>query len=69
MLVLTRKLNETIIIDGNIRITVVAIQGHKVRLGIDAPASVGILREELCVPAPTSDRREGPMPASAGGRT
>ena len=47
MLVLTRKLNETIVINGNIRVKVVAIKGNQVRLGIDAPDSVAILREEV----------------------
>jgi carbon storage regulator len=47
MLVLSRKLNESIIIDGDIRITVVGVRGHHVRLGIEAPDSVPILREEL----------------------
>ena len=47
MLVLTRKLNETIIIDGGIKLTVVKIDGNKVRLAIDAPPDVQILREEL----------------------
>jgi carbon storage regulator len=48
MLVLSRKLNETIVIDGNIRVTVVGIRGSQIRLGIEAPSSVGIFREELC---------------------
>ena len=48
MLVLSRKVNETIIIDGNIRITVVGLRGTHVRIGIQAPAEVTILREELC---------------------
>ena len=47
MLVLTRKLNETIIIDGGIKLTVVKVDGNKVRLAIDAPPEVTILREEL----------------------
>lgn len=47
MLVLSRKLNETIVIDGGIRITVVGIQGKQVRIGIEAPPSVAVLREEL----------------------
>jgi carbon storage regulator len=50
MLVLSRKLNESIVIDGGIRITVVSIRGSQVRLGIQAPSSVGIVREELRVP-------------------
>jgi carbon storage regulator len=48
MLVLSRKRNEVIVIDGNIRITVVGIRGNQVRLGIEAPGSVGVFREELC---------------------
>jgi carbon storage regulator len=48
MLVLTRKLNETIVIDGNISVTVVGIRGKQVRLGIIAPQTVGVYRAELC---------------------
>lgn len=47
MLVLTRKLGESIVIDGNITFTVVEIKGKAVRLGIDAPKAVRIHREEL----------------------
>ena len=68
MLVLSRKLNETIVIDGNIRITVVGLRGNQVRLGIEAPDSVGIFREELCVHAGASEREEATGPVSAGGR-
>jgi carbon storage regulator len=48
MLVLSRKLNESIIVDGNIRITIVGIRGNHVRVGIEAPDSIPIIREELC---------------------
>ena len=37
MLVLTRHLGETVVIDGGIQVTVVAVQGDKVRLGVEAP--------------------------------
>jgi carbon storage regulator len=47
MLVLSRKRNETIVIDGDIRIIVLDIRGNQVRLGIEAPDSVSILRQEL----------------------
>ncbi len=47
MLVLGRKVNETIVIAGNIRITAVGIRGRSVRLSIDAPADVPVFREEL----------------------
>ena len=47
MLVLSRKKNESIIIDGNITITVVEVRGDKVRLGIEAPREVPIHRSEV----------------------
>jgi carbon storage regulator len=56
MLVLSRKLNESIVIDGNIRVMVVGFRGNQVRLGIEAPGSVPIYREELLVGETSSDR-------------
>jgi carbon storage regulator len=47
MLVLSRKLNETIVINGNIRVTVVGLRGNQVRLGIEAPDTIAIFRQEL----------------------
>ena len=47
MLVLSRKLSQQILIGSDIAITVVKIEGNHVRLGIEAPAGVSILREEL----------------------
>ena len=47
MLVLSRKKNETIVINNDIIITVVEIRGDKVRLGIVAPKDVPVHREEV----------------------
>ncbi len=47
MLVLTRRIGEEIVIAGNIRVTVVAVNGQRVRLGITAPSSVPVARREL----------------------
>jgi len=47
MLVLTRRVGEAIVIDGDIRIIVTAQQGDKVRIGITAPPSVRVDREEV----------------------
>lgn len=47
MLVLSRKTSEKIRIGDNIVITVVRIEGNKVRIGIEAPPDVQIQREEL----------------------
>ena len=47
MLVLSRKKNESIIINDHITITVVEIRGDKVRLGIEAPKDVTVHRREV----------------------
>ena len=47
MLVLSRKKNESIVINDNIVITVVEIRGDKVRLGIEAPKDVPVHRQEV----------------------
>jgi carbon storage regulator len=47
MLVLSRKENECIVIDGRIKVTVVEIKGGKIKLGIEAPKEVGVWREEI----------------------
>jgi carbon storage regulator len=46
MLVLTRKTNESVSIDGQIEVLVVAVRGNKVKLGFRAPANVSIQRQE-----------------------
>jgi carbon storage regulator len=47
MLVLSRKKDESIIINDHIRVTIVEIRGDKVRLGIDAPKDVSVHRREV----------------------
>ena len=47
MLVLTRKFNEKIVINGNITVTVVRLEQNQVRIGIDAPAHMTINRQEI----------------------
>ena len=47
MLVLSRKKNESIVIDENIVITVVDVRGDKVRLGIQAPTEISVHRLEV----------------------
>lgn len=49
MLVLSRKKNESIIIDGNIEIKIVAVEGDSVKIGIEAPKHVDIHRKEIYV--------------------
>ena len=47
MLVLSRRKNEAIVIGQGVVVTVVAINGNRVRLGIDAPPEVPVHREEI----------------------
>jgi len=47
MLVLGRKVNESIIIGDNVVVTVLAVDGERVKIGIDAPTDISILRQEL----------------------
>ncbi len=48
MLILSRGVGETVTIGHDIRITVLEIKGTRVRLGIEAPDNIRIVREELC---------------------
>lgn len=47
MLILSRKVNEEVIIGDNIKITVVRVAGNRIRLGISAPDDVTIRRAEI----------------------
>ncbi|MFT7389123.1 MAG: carbon storage regulator [Candidatus Endobugula sp.] len=47
MLILTRKIGETLMIDDDVRVTVLEIKGNQVRIGIDAPKDVAVHREEI----------------------
>ena len=64
MLVLTRKSNQSIMIGDDIEVSVLAIMGEKVRIGIEAPRSVPVFRKEIYVEIqqnqdpPEDDREE-----------
>jgi carbon storage regulator len=47
MLILTRKAGETIVINDNIRVTVLQVKGNQVRIGIEAPSEVAVHRQEI----------------------
>ena len=70
MLVLTRRVNETIMIGENVAVTVVSVQGHgphaQVRLGITAPRSTTVLRREVFDAVHGGDGSEKP---AADGRS
>jgi carbon storage regulator len=54
MLVLSRKVDQAIVIAGKVRVVVAAVRGESVRLGVEAPRDVTIDREEI------HDRKRGP---------
>ena len=58
MLVLTRKLGETIVIGDNIVIKVVDIHGKQIRLGIEAPSEITIFRGEIHERIMAENRKE-----------
>lgn len=55
MLVLSRRAGQRIVLSGGVVVTVVAMHGLQVRLGVEAPPDVSILREEIL----GTDRRNG----------
>lgn len=58
MLVLRRKAGESIVLAGEIYVTVLVIEGKRVKLGVSAPPDVSIVREELAgTPPPTLPRQ------------
>ena len=59
MLVLTRKSNQSIMIGDDIEVSVLAIMGEKVRIGIEAPRSVPVFRKEVYVEIQQDREGEG----------
>jgi carbon storage regulator len=58
MLVLSRKPGETIVVGDDIIVTVVAITGNRIKLGIEAPPEVTIKRRELLFESPAERQRK-----------
>ncbi|MBC8872249.1 MAG: carbon storage regulator CsrA [Planctomycetes bacterium] len=59
MLILSRKVGEEIVIGGQIKVTVLKVQGGRVRLGIEAPKAIQVLRRELRKHEPILGRSHG----------
>jgi carbon storage regulator len=64
MLVLTRKQNEKILIGDSITITVLRMKGKGVRLGIEAPQDINVIRGELCFELSEEEAEEAPTQSS-----
>jgi carbon storage regulator len=67
MLVLRRKVGETIVLDGVISVSVLAVEGERVKIGITAPIDVTIVREELLKLALGQHTQNSPQPAVSQG--
>jgi carbon storage regulator len=65
MLILGRREGDSILIDGGIRIVVVSCDRHGVRIGIEAPSDVKILRGELATQVTQENQRAAAAPAAA----
>ncbi|HLN28133.1 MAG TPA: carbon storage regulator [Gemmataceae bacterium] len=61
MLVLSRKPGEKLVIGSGVTVTVLEVQGNRVRVGIDAPAHIRILREELACWQEPAEGRDGQL--------
>ncbi|MBM84291.1 MAG: carbon storage regulator [Planctomycetaceae bacterium] len=68
MLVLSRKPGERILIGDEVSVTIVRIGPNTVRLGIDAPRNMNIVREELCVEVPITGLDDTDHPTSGPNR-
>jgi carbon storage regulator len=66
MLILTRKVDQAIVIQGNILVTVLRVERDRVKLGISAPEEITVLREELLQRGAGTNRQEDP--ANTGGK-
>jgi len=66
MLVLTRKVGERIQLGDKITVTLVKISGNMVRLGIEAPSDVSVVRQELATPSAIEPASDVEVRAAAG---
>jgi carbon storage regulator len=61
VLILTRRVNETLTIGTEITVTVLGVKGHQVRLGVNAPKNIAVHREEIFERI-RADRRASDVP-------
>lgn len=62
MLILTRRVGETLVIGDDVNVTVLGVKGNQVRLGINAPKDVSVHREEIYQRIQQEKRGDAPAP-------
>ena len=67
MLILTRKAEQGIVIDGKVVVRLLSIDGERVKIGIEAPRSVSVLREELLGEVADENQAAARFRGGAGG--
>ena len=63
MLILTRRVGETVMIGNDVTVTVLGVKGNQVRIGINAPKSVAVHREEIYERIQREQQGEGGQPS------
>lgn len=59
MLILTRRINETMMVGDDVNITILGVKGNQVRLGINAPSSIPVHREEIYLKIKEEEKQGG----------
>jgi carbon storage regulator len=60
VLILTRRVGEAVMIGDDVTVTVLRVKGNQVRLGVDAPKTVSVQREEILKKIKAGDHQESP---------
>lgn len=69
MLILTRRVGETVMIGDEVTVTVLGVKGNQVRIGVNAPKTVAVHREEIFERIKREQDGDAPAAASANGNT
>ena len=68
MLILTRRMGETVVIGDDVTVTVLGVKGNQVRLGVNAPKHVAVHREEIYERIQREQEDDQPVRAVSAGR-